>query len=213
MLVRNLYSNARVLLSLGGSALFTFYNTLCSVLVVIIIHLVIQCLLVSCMSFNWWLLLLVHQCTCYYNLTYFIDNELLQNSDFPHIKLHPNPLIGINEEIKHVLSPFYSDFLIREALIALKEMDSSTVLVVVDALVYVAYNLPHFSDSLIHQIRYQIDTSPGNELRGITKLTVQLLVSNNYYSVMFTSISVLPSLYFISLYIVKSYSYCWLNLF
>ncbi|KAF6022203.1 USP24 [Bugula neritina] len=55
-------------------------------------------------------------------------------------------------------------------------MDSSTVLVVVDALVYVAYNLPHFSDSLIHQIRYQIDTSPGNELRGITKLTVQLLV-------------------------------------
>lgn len=55
-------------------------------------------------------------------------------------------------------------------------MDSSSVLVVVDGLVYAAHALPHFNDSLIQQIRQQCVSTPGNELRGITKLATQLLV-------------------------------------
>lgn len=65
-----------------------------------------------------------------------------------------------------------------QAVISLKEMDSNEVLVVVDALVYVSHALPHFNGTLIQQLRQQFVSSPGNELKGLTKLAVQLLVSS-----------------------------------
>ena len=57
---------------------------------------------------------------------------------------------------------------------------SSSILLVVDGLVYAAHGLSHFNDSLIQQIRQQCVSTPGNELRGITNLATQLLVSFSF---------------------------------
>lgn len=64
-----------------------------------------------------------------------------------------------------------------QAVITLREMDSSSELIIIDALVYLSNVLPHFSDTLITQALQQISTTPGNEIKELTMLSSQLCVS------------------------------------
>ena len=77
---------------------------------------------------------------------------------------------------------------------------SSSILLVVDGLVYAAHALPHFNDTLIQQIRQQCVTTPGNELRGITSLATQLLVSACVVLLQLAILSNMPLNDFLSFY-------------
>lgn len=86
--------------------------------------------------------------------------------------------------------------LYSQALLCLKEMDSSTVFIVVDALVYLCHLLPHFTDTVIKLVLQQISSTPGNELKGVIKLATQIcvripshcFVTSFYYSIMLFSV-------------------------
>ncbi|XP_067939467.1 ubiquitin carboxyl-terminal hydrolase 24-like [Watersipora subatra] len=108
--------------------------------------------------------------------THVRTKELLEEERFPVLRLVPNPVLLMSDDVRNILSDHCCQFYIREALIALKEMESNAMLVVVDALVYTAHALPSFSTSLIQQTLQQFVSSPGNELKGLSKLALQLLL-------------------------------------
>jgi hypothetical protein len=100
----------------------------------------------------------------------------VRNSDVPRSHFPSDPLSPMPASVRSTLQGPVAPHFVRETVVALREVVSS-VGPVVDMLVHVARDCTKFTGLLLEEIMRQYNTVNSGELRNLSSLLLELLVS------------------------------------